>query len=857
MGDYILRRLARISTALLLLTPLNATSLGLGDIQLRSALNEPLDARIGLNALGQTGVHDISVSLASRDAFSQVGLDRPAFLSDLQFSVESDEQGRPAIVVTSSQPISEPFLDFLVELNWPSGRLLREYTLLLDPPLLLDEAPEPIVAASSTSPGAGSQTASTAAPVASTRASSAPMTGARAQVTADGGWSYGPVARDATLWSIAQELQELGGGYSVEQIMMALLRDNPEAFYNGNVNELKAGYVLRIDDPATVGAISRAAAVAEYRRQAEQWMDAKRGVAGRIADRPMGAGTAASEAAPAMASGADAGPRLRLSAPEAIDEANLIGGTNEGEAEGTDAQRLRQELAIALEVSEAARQENVELRERLAALEEQIASMQRLLSLRDDALTAMQANADAAPAAAPVRQPVAADSDSKSNPWTALLNDPLMLGVGGGALLLFATLGWLIVRRRQLARAAIEELAAQPAPRQRDDAVAAAAAAAAGAVATATAAAELESEAELEQAGLGDTVSTGMDIMQADEDEIDILAEADVYLAYRRFDKAEELLKAAIQDDPHRNDLVLKLLEVHAASGNAEAFTLQAEALQATLGESDASLWDKVVVMGRRVAPDHQLFAVETHHVGSGPEPLMEELDLDGLDLSSFDETVNASSEADPFAIDDSEPAVEANPFAVDDSESAVDAQASAGEDMAALFDEPVAESAFEAGDQSMSAEFDGAAVTEMNDSAPLAETAGEGRFMLDDVGEEPGMVADSSRPASLSEFAGIPASTMEAAETDAATSSSTDIDWLSAVGDDLTEFEVDLLGDEDSEYEGLVSGTDEVGTKLDLAKAYIDMGDQESALSILDEVSEDGSEDQQREASALRRQIG
>lgn len=841
-----MRRIARISTALLLLTPLNASSLGMGDIQLRSALNEPLDARIGLNALGQTGVHDISVSLASRDAFDQVGLDRPAFLSDLKFSVAADEQGKPAIFVTSSQPISEPFLDFLVELNWPNGRLLREYTLLLDPPLTVDEAPQPIVAAAS-SPAAAA--VATSAPVSSPRTSPAPMASARAQVTAEGAWTYGPVMRDQTLWSIASELQQLGGDYSVEQIMMALLRDNPEAFYNGNVNELRAGHVLRINDPATIGALSRAAAIAEHRRQTEQWMAAKRGAAERVADRPMGAGMVAGAAPSTAAANVDNGPRLRLSAPEAIDEGRLVGGTNEGEAESTEAQRLRQELAVALEISEAARQENVELRERLAALEAQIASMQRLLSLQDDALTAMQANAGsdaAAPAApAPVQQPAAAPAeDAKSNPWTSLLNDPMMLAAGGGALLLFATLGWLIVRRRQLARAAIDELAVAPVAKRNegnDPAVAAAAGAAVAAAAGAAAASNLEPEAELD-AVAGETASNGMDIMQADEDEIDILAEADVYLAYRRFDKAEELLKQAIQDDPRRNDLVLKLLEVYAASGNAEAFTLQAEALQGTLGESDHEVWDKVVVMGRRVAPGHPLFAAEPQHVetASADAPV-DELDLDNFDFAALD----AATDENPFPIESNDIAAESNEFIAEAQTPVVDDAVAQVSEFAAeanpFESEPVVGGAeAEAGEPVFGAE-----------AVEVAAQAAEEEFILpesDDAG-------DAARPVSLSDFASMPASSRNAPVMETA-SSSTDIDWLSAVGDDLTAFEVDLLGEDEPEYDG-VTGTDEISTKLDLAKAYIDMGDQESALSILDEVAEDGSEDQQREASALRRQIG
>lgn len=843
MGDYILLRLARYSTALLLLVPLNATSLGLGDIQLRSALNEPLDARIGLNALGQTRVDDISIELASRDAFGQVGLERPHFLSDLRFSVEADEQGRPTILVTSNQPISEPFLDFLVELNWPNGRLLREYTVLLDPPLLVDEAPAPIVAATAEGAGVRGASVPAAAPVARSSGSAVPMTGTRAQVAEDGAWNYGPVARDATLWSIAQELQALGGGYSIEQIMMALLRDNTDAFYNGNVNELKAGYVLRVEDPSTIGAISRAAAIAEHRRQTEQWMDAKRGVAGQVADRPMGAGSAPQADAAGAAPVADTGPRLRLSAPEAIDAENLIGGTNEGEAEGADTQRLRQELAVALEISEAARQENVELRERLAALEEQITSMQRLLSLREDALTAMQAGAGA------VSDQPQTDA-AKSNPWTALLNDPMMLGAAGGGLLLFATLGWLIVRRRQAARAAIEEFAAQSTPsRVRDEASATTVAGGAAATAAGLAVEEemVDEEAEVALAG-----AIGADIMQADEDEIDVLAEADVYLAYRRFDKAEELLRQAVQEDPQRNDLVLKLLEVYAASGNADAFALQAEALQAGLGEGDAGIWDKVVVMGQRVAPGHALFAEDAHQLDHAGSAGVDELDLDNLDFTQFDEAAAAMSADDEAQ----------NPFvSAGDEFAAADASVDAPADEVAMEDPSftVAEGMVAEADLTAMGSEAGTDIA-ANAGSEISNT-GADEFPLESGQGEPAAI-DEARPGTLGDFAAMPASANEVepaefASVDETTTGGMDIDWLSAVGDDLATLEVDLLAEDEDEYDGLVSGTDEVGTKLDLAKAYIDMGDQESALSILDEVGGDGSEDQQREVSVLRSQIG
>src|SRR5690606_3342264 len=147
-GDEILLRLTRILVVLLLLLPLNAAPLGLGDINLRSALNQPLDAEIELSSLGQTNVEDITVNLASREAFARAGIDRPPFLSGVTFEIAQGADGVASVRLSSSQPITEPFMDFLLEVNWPNGRLLREYTVLLDPPLLLDEAPAPVAAPS-------------------------------------------------------------------------------------------------------------------------------------------------------------------------------------------------------------------------------------------------------------------------------------------------------------------------------------------------------------------------------------------------------------------------------------------------------------------------------------------------------------------------------------------------------------------------------------------------------------------------------------------------------------------------------------------------------------------------------------
>lgn len=835
-GGGLARRYARLLIVLCLLTPVGASSLGLGDITLRSALNQPLVAEIALTSLGQTRGEDITVRLASPAAFENAGLDRSLLLTTLEFQVETGTDGIPYIKVTSPDAVKEPFLDFLVEIDWPNGRLLREYTLLLDPPVLIDEEPLPVEAAlagDAAVPAVGGASEGVAAGLQA--ATQAP---AGARTAAAGVLDYGPVQRSDTLWSIASQLQPAGGGASVEQVMMALLQGNPYAFYNGNINELKAGYVLRVSDPALLTAMTRAAAMAEVRRQNEQWLDSKRARAGMAGAAPQGeAPAAAGDVAAAGGAGAS-GPRLRLSVPEATATGVALEGVaGEGEAgapQQPEVARLKAELAAALETSAASRQENTELRERLAELQEQIDAMQRLTSLQDDTLAALQAGAGQKAAAtgapapavgageakgvtpgdtaakaarkpAPAREPAAADG---------LLDDPKLLALTGGVGVAVLGLIWLIVRRRRSTQQLIDEITEA----ESSEAARAEAPAWAAAAQTQVMASVPESGATVEAGGTAAVAEDGgLDLMRAEEDEIDVLAEADVYLAYRRFDKAEELLKEAIKADPGRRDLVLKLLEVHAASGNKSGFVAQAEAFKPTLGAGDAVLWDKVLAIGKRIAPEHALFGGA---LAAGATAAAGDAGLDlSTDLSTLDLDADLAAELDTLG--SAAPAAEVTdgpeaPAAADapllGMDLSLDEQASPDLDDIALDNPPVAEaSATQAARVSNVIDFE-------------SRAAGLGLGAADDSADAAGGGIDR------------------------------DLDWLTG-GGDLGSLE-DAGGAED-DFSSLISGEDEVGTKLDLAKAYIDMGDQDSARNILSEVVQEGTQDQQREANELMRQIG
>ena len=213
----------------LLAVHFNAYALGLGDIQLDSALNQPLSAEIELLAATPEDADSINASLASYETFSKIGIDRPPALSLLRFNVTAKGDGY-VISVDSHDPIREPFLDFILEVTWNSGRVLREYTLLLDPPALKKAKPAQILAPA-TEPTAGAQQKQQplTTPVSPQKSPLAqrPKLAGTITPTDEGGISYGPVRNGETLWAIAKEMRS-GSSLSTQQMLMALSRSLPK-----------------------------------------------------------------------------------------------------------------------------------------------------------------------------------------------------------------------------------------------------------------------------------------------------------------------------------------------------------------------------------------------------------------------------------------------------------------------------------------------------------------------------------------------------------------------------------------------------------------------------------------------------
>jgi pilus assembly protein FimV len=334
---------------------------------------------------------------------------------------------------------------------------------------------------------------------------------------------------------------------------------------------------------------------------------------------------------------------------------------------------------------------------------------------------------------------------------------------------------------------------------------------------------------------------SGLDLMQAEEDEIDVLAEADVYLAYRRFDKAEELLKEAIRTEPDRHDLVLKLLEVHAASGNKNAYVAQAEALKLSIAAGDAALWDKVLAMGKRIAPEHALFggasttpATETAGTSEVNDP---GLDL-SADLAALELDADITAELEKLGTHAGAASAAAQPAAAMTAEQESPESALLDMDFS-LDDQAVPDlGGIGAGQPDQGSRAQDSQPSKVFGNASnvidFESRTGLGPSAVDEPGD-----AAASQPVATMGGGGI----------------DRDLDWLTGAGDDLGSLEDAIEAGDD--FSSLISGEDEVGTKLDLAKAYIDMGDQVSARNILSEVAQEGSQDQQREANELMRQIG
>ncbi|WP_339468206.1 FimV/HubP family polar landmark protein [Pseudomonas capeferrum] len=890
-----------------------ANALGLGELTLKSAQNQPLDAEIELLDVRDLTAAEVAPSLAPPEEFSKAGVAFPTYLEDLTFTPVINPNGRSVLRVTSSQPLPGSVVKFLVQVMWPQGRLLRDYSVLLDQAKAQGKQP----AAANVAPA---------------------VTGAS---------NYTTQRRD-TLWQIAARNSQ---GGSIQQTMIAIQALNPDAFIGNNINQLKVGQVLRLPDQQQVQNIPQGEAVRDVAEQYAAWREGRRlGPRARQLDATR---RGAADAAPERIAQGD---NLRLVSP----------GNQAGAGQ---AKALNDKLAVAQESLDTSRRDNDELKSRMADLQSQLDKLQRLIELKNNQLARLEAQgaAGTAPVAAalpgepaptkpaanaqPVVKPApaAVDTAPKNVPaanaapaaqprgaFDDVLGNPLMLWlIAGSAFLVLLLLLVLLMRKRKaqeeaekhlrMARALAEEEQGAGLDMASDSFEGLDVTAPSVTLSPAVVAASAAAAAAAEKPAAPVTEP----VLEPDATAA-LLAEVEQSVESGRLNHAAELLETALAAEPGRDELRLKLMEVYARQGDHSAFVEQERVLPATeqnvaqvqeikgrfpamLGVAAAGLgaaalaaeMDEQYVQGLLQDPPEAPVVEDVVSEGMAeqalePEPedepavleqpdsvaeaalddivepeteafsempSLEESDLDSaFDLSLdedlpeedplaaplLDETVLDESVLDEPVLDEVQ--VEQQPAVVD---AELQAEAEADADFEAMLAQAEPQPVADLDDFDL--DVSEPVAPAVADETPVDVAAELAAF--DSVPEfEPISELDlpSDFDLSLSLDDDSPAAKSFASELDDVNA---ELDKLSqnlespslephfTTEDAVAQPEPEPLDDLDFDF---FSGSDEVATKLDLARAYIDMGDHQGARDILDEVVKDGDGTQRQEAEEL-----
>jgi len=581
-----------------------ADAAGLGRLTVQSGLGQPLKAELEVTAVGRDELPTLQVKLAPAAAFRAANLDFNPALSNLRFALERRADGNYFVRINSPQPVNEPYLDLMVELTWASGRVIREYTVLLDPPSLRQQQAEvvapvapaaPVAAPAPTRPAPAASTP----PIATAPPSAAPAPAPRPATPAPES-SYTVKAGD-TLGRIAS--QNRPAGVSLDQMLVAMFRQNPEAFAGSNMNRLKAGAQLTIPSASDAAAITAGDARREVVAQSADFAQYKSRLAQAVAGTPATAATPPTTAA----GGGQVTARVEdksAAAPPAGDQLKIAKADDKG---ATAAAAAKADEAAA---KARALREEEEKAEQLRRTNE---ALKKALEVQSKAGAQLQQQAEQkaapAPAPAPIEAPKAEPAKSEAPPpvpapkaappatppqeapsaFVEMLgNTTTQLGLVGIVALLAGLFGWSAYRKRK----------AEGAERFKETNEG------------------LQANSLFGATG-GQSVDTGTSTFnssfipaasQLDSNEVDPVAEADVYIAYGREEQAEDILKEALRLQPDRHAVRLKLLEIHARRGDKAAFMTIAEDLKERTGATGED-WAKALRLGRTMDPDNPMFA--------------------------------------------------------------------------------------------------------------------------------------------------------------------------------------------------------------------------------------------------------
>ncbi len=695
-------------------------ALGLGKLVLDSALNEPLEARIELLSPTREELDSLAIALADHEAFERAGVERVFVLSGLKFELRENEEGPDHIRVYSREAIREPFLNFLVEINWSKGRLVREYTVLLDPPLYDPGMRAPVAVAAAPTRAPEPEATETGGMISESAAPSA-------AISAYTGGDYGPTQQNDTLWSIASRMRP-NDSISVQQMMLALYRTNPEAFINNNINGLRRGQILRLPPESELSALTREQAFAEAQVQNGAWDPSL--VAQAATPAPQVAPAAPEQPAPPAAAAA---PASAPPPPSKEAELRLVAPGKSGQGAGGEAGTADQNLNLANEQLSALTQENIDLKDRVAEAETIIENLKRLIELKDEELAALQKSmegaaaapapavaaetvpAAAAPAKLPESPPAAAatppeepvtkpaetkpaapapepapakvapaaaadkskpDSASASKPpesalgvmiepaITWLKGNLMIIGAGLGALIVVIG-GLLFVSRRKHASAVAAEDEAAAAVQFPDFAGSEEETILPGAASGDEAAPEIEKRgaaprAEVKPAAVAAKpqapAPAPVPVPEAPQE--DPLAEVNVFLAYEHFDQAEQFVREAINREPDNLDFHSKLLEVFYAANDRRKYEQAARVLHDKVGGAGPH-WDMALVMWNEISPNRALFSEPAADEDQAPAPAA---GVGMLDLTSKEKVASDDDGGLDFDLGEmtSEPAAQA-----------------------------------------------------------------------------------------------------------------------------------------------------------------------------------------------------
>jgi len=921
-----------------------AHAAGLGRITVLSALGEPLRAEVELSATREE-LGSMSARLATHEAFKQAGVEFVPALFGIKVLVDKRFSGQPVIRLTTDRPINEPFLDLLIELNWSAGRLVREYTFLLDP------APEVIAPKPVTPPTAKREPAPVAqpAPVATPKqpevrtGAPADEKQAEAKVAAAkpaGDQAGREVKKGEYLRKIADETRY--EGVSLDQMLVAIFRSNKDAFIGSNMHRLKAGKILSIPDRDAAAAVDAREARKTITVHTADFNAYRQKLAGAAA----GAEPPKEDAAKQVATG-KIGAKVEDKAPAPTESKDQL---KVSKAEVAKETRAAQGKIAALEEDLVAKDRVLkELQSRQADLEKNIKDLQKLVELKNQNLAELQKQAQAkaappveapkpaAPAAPPpppasAKAPEAAPAPTTAPPPAAapaahaekpaeapkpadvaaakpaeaekpaeaakpaeapkpaeppkaapkkvpppppppepdfldeLMENPAILG---GGVLVLGLLGFIAYRQRQKKK--LEGVEAPP-----------------------TTTANLTANSVFGATG-GQSVDTTGSSMATDfsqasisaidaEEGVDPVAEADVYMAYGRDAQAEEILLDALKTDPTRTAIHIKLLEIYAARKNNRQFETLASDLYAQTGGVGAD-WEKAAAMGLKLDAVNPLYgggaaADKTMHtdttivVPPGEKQMRDTWTMPG-ELSQISEAVEKGGGTATVILEKPvEAAAEAAPasapvldFDLDlgSPAAAPAAPAPKAEDIAGLdFDLGLDLKAPETKPAAYNAE-----ATMILDVKQASQPAAD--LALDIKLDEPAAPAaeealhfdlDLGAPAAPSAAA---AAEVVDLEKTIAGGNALDFDFnigaQTAPGAPQAEPGVDLgaisldLGQSASTPEGAAG--DEIATKLELAKAYEEMGDKEGARELLGEVIKEGDAEQQAKAQGMLSKLG